>query len=110
MTIFAVNLGSSSFRFCRLSAFPSYKFDGAKFAESRKSSFRFLYVHSHIDPVYYMYFSRLFVYDIVNLVTMYLLNVLVTIIRSSALPAKLRQYTCDRIVTNTLRRETMAKS
>ena len=60
----------------------SYKFNGAKFPESGKSSFRFLHVHSHTDPVtIYMYYSRLLVYDIVNLVTVSLLNVLVTIIR-----------------------------
>ena len=75
--------------------YPSCKFDGAKFLESGKSSFRFLHVHSHIDPVnyihVYMYFNRLLVYDIVNLVKVALLNVLVTIIRfvwsPSALPA-----------------------
>ena len=63
--------------------YPSFKFDGAKFLESRKSLFRFLHVYSHIDPVtIYMYHSRLMlVYDIVSLVTVSLLNVLVTIIR-----------------------------
>ena len=35
--------------------YPSYKFDGAKFLESEKSSFRFLHVHSHIDPVNYIH-------------------------------------------------------
>ena len=54
MTIFAVSLGSSSFSFCRL-PYPSYKFDGVKFLESGKSSFRFLHVHSHIDPVNYVH-------------------------------------------------------
>ena len=58
--------------------YPSYKFNGAKLLESGKSSFRFLHVHSH---TIYMYYSRLLVYDIVNLVTVSLLNVLVTIIR-----------------------------
>ena len=56
MTIFAVSLGSSSFSFCRLSALSFIqKFDGAKFLESEKSSFRFLHVHSHIDPVNYIH-------------------------------------------------------
>ena len=55
MTIFAVSLGSSSFSFCRLSAYPLYKFDVAKFLESGKSSFRFLHIHSHIDPVNYIH-------------------------------------------------------
>ena len=35
--------------------YPSYKFVGAKFLESEKSSFRFLHVHSHIDPVNYIH-------------------------------------------------------
>ena len=35
--------------------YPSYKFDGAKFLEAGKSSFRFLHVHSHIDPVNYIH-------------------------------------------------------
>ena len=35
--------------------YPSYKFDGAKFLESGKSFFRFLHVHSHIDPVNYIH-------------------------------------------------------
>ena len=35
--------------------YPQCKFNGAKFLESGKSSFRFLHVHSHIDPVNYIY-------------------------------------------------------
>ena len=35
--------------------YPSYKFDSAKFLESEKSSFRFLHVHSHTDPVNYIH-------------------------------------------------------
>ena len=35
--------------------YPTYKFDGAKFLESGKSSFRYLHVHSHIDPFNYIH-------------------------------------------------------
>ena len=35
--------------------YPLYKFDGVKFLESGKSSFRFLHVHSHIDPINYIH-------------------------------------------------------
>ena len=35
--------------------YPSYKFDGAKLLESGKSSFTFLHVHSHSDPVNYIH-------------------------------------------------------
>ena len=35
--------------------YPPYKFDGAKFLESGKFSFRFLHVHSHIDSINYIH-------------------------------------------------------
>ena len=61
--------------------YPLYKFNGAKFLESGKSSFRFLHVHSHTDTVNYIHVLQQLVYDIVNLVTLSLLNVLIRIIR-----------------------------
>ena len=54
--------------------YPSYKVDGAKFLILSDS-------YTFIRLTIYMYFSRLLVYDIVNLVTVSLLNVLVTIIQ-----------------------------
>ena len=61
--------------------YPLYKFVGAKFFESGNLlSDSYTFIRTLTRLTFYMYYNRL-VYDIVNLVTVSLLNVLVTIIR-----------------------------
>ena len=91
-------------------SYPSYKFDGAKFLESGKSSFRFLHVHSHTDPVNYVHVLQQAVSlrycqcFSIYLVTVSLLNVLVTVIHlywsTSALPATLESSYCNQYTSS----------
>ena len=60
---------------------PSYTFVGANFLESGNlHSDSYTFIRTLTRLTIYMYYSRLSVYDIVNFVTVSLLNVLVTII------------------------------
>ena len=68
--------------FCRLSALSFIQVVGAKFLESGNlllDSYTLIRILTRLTI--YIYYSRLSVYDIVNLVTVSLLNVLVIIIR-----------------------------
>ena len=88
-----------------------HKFVGAKFLESGDLlSDSYTSIRTLTRLTIYMYYSRLLVYDIVNLVTVSLLNVLV--IGAHRLCLRNCTYTLEfvMIVTNTLRRETVTKT
>ena len=60
MTIYSVNLGSSSFIFVDKVPYPSYKFVGAKFLESGNLlSDSYTFIRTLTRLTIYMYYSRL---------------------------------------------------